>query len=220
MSLPHKIYASGQAVQKRWQRQIEIFRTKIWPGARDTSEKPIHVSKNKCKNGKTYFKSRYSCRACSRTFPQMKSPPQCVRPGKVPPLKKRQALWKACRQQAAAEVTTFGQKRKPKQKSLSKVADGAQATRRGLRAQRVGEAARPGPGSQTSRDSSEVDSNGASPSSKIQTKDINILTFNIGSIHRHLSEVLRTAEAHEAPLVCIQESPSRWDPSIHEHLPP
>lgn len=64
-------------------------------------------------------------------------------------------------------------------------AQGTSATRRGLRAQRIGEAGHPGP---------------------TQSSGLRIMCYNISSIRRHFDEVMAEADRCKADLICVQET--------------
>lgn len=121
-------------VKQRWEHRVAEFQKRAWAGAHDIGSKAVCVTLYTCKSGKVLQYPRYQCKRCCRMVTAGDLPisicsshPRC---SKAPSLKRRKQIWQTCLKVAAR---------------LSKVADGVRATRRGHRAQRIGEASHPGP---------------------------------------------------------------------------
>lgn len=128
------VQTSQSVVKQRWEHRVAEFQKRAWAGAHDIGSKAVCVTLYTCKSGKVLQYPRYQCKRCCRMVTAGDLPisicsshPRC---SKAPSLKRRKQIWQTCLKVAAR---------------LSKVADGVRATRRGHRAQRIGEASHPGP---------------------------------------------------------------------------
>lgn len=128
------VQASQSVVKQRWEHRVAEFQKRAWAGAHDIGSTAVCVTIYTCKSGKVLQYPRYQCKRCSRMVTAGDLPISICsshpRRSKAPSLKRRKQIWQTCLKVAAR---------------LSKVADGVRATRRGHRAQRIGEASHPGP---------------------------------------------------------------------------
>lgn len=187
-----RVQASQSSVQKRWRRRVEEFQKHPWPGSHDIESDPCDVTVSVCQSGKTNRFSRYRCKRCQRTVTagDMAGSICMLHPerSKAPTLQRRVRLWKQCLRVATLTVTKGSTKDKcnPKRKAqplrlkLSKEADGVRASRRGLRAVRVGEAKHPGP--------------------------LQMASFNIASFRLHFNELCKVARKNSISVICLQET--------------
>ena len=207
---PTGVLATIDTVQKRWVRQLELFKKVRWAAAHDLSPEPTAVYQTRhSKNGKRYTSKKFTCLKCS-CFTRSSEIPAAIcsaaQKGRLPSLAKRKALWQKCREEAAKEITmdfcqqdNQSNKRKlgsdsgnsfPNKRmvpSFSKKADGSAATGRGLRAVRVGEAKHPGPSG---------DHGGK----------LRCVAWNINSFRNHFAAMCQEAEAVNANVIFLQET--------------
>jgi hypothetical protein len=207
---PTGVLATIDTVQKRWVRQLELFKKVRWAAAHDLSPEPTAVYQTRhSKNGKRYTSKKFTCLKCS-CFTRCSEIPaafcSAAQKGRLPSLAKRKALWQKCREEAAKEITmdfcqqdNQSNKRKlgsdsgnsfPNKRmvpSFSKKADGSAATGRGLRAVRVGEAKHPGPSG---------DHGGK----------LRCVAWNINSFRNHFAAMCQEAEAVNANVIFLQET--------------
>ena len=99
-------------------------------------------------------------------------------PGKIPKVATQKRTWRRCYEVAAKAGTNCGGREKKKKTSLSKMASGTASARRGLRAQRIGEADRPGPWSSRRNPFQGV----SSPPDSIR-----VTCYNISSASKHFN---------------------------------
>ena len=173
----HRLAAADDAFARRWQAHWHAFQQRKWAGAHDIALEVASYRTHTAKLGHQWVRHYHACRGCGLLVSRDQVVSSvCISSGSPPALKRRKQIWAQCRAVAAKSLKDARDQRR-----LSDQAGGTAATRRGLRAVRVGEARHPG------------------PSSCLALASWNICSW------RHVEAALAHADAHSASILCLQE---------------
>ena len=202
MSAPQRLISSHATVQKRWQEQLNIFKSHRWPGAHDLNPNPISIFASKDSRGMSTHVNKYECKKCHRIFGASAVPGTICRgdftKGKIPSRVKRAEIWAKCRKQAALKVVKYPTKKVKKQ---TKQTAKASKTLRKITKARIdmnefGEASNPGPSPTQNTESTEA----------LDGKmHLRMWSQNIRSFHTNGEDLLDRAVDHNVSLIAMQE---------------
>ena len=134
---PKRLNAARDSLQLRWEHHWKAFSKARWPRSHDLPVEATVWREYNSKNQGKCYSPFHVCKKCGiqveRNSWHLYSCPAAKSQKPLPTLKDRKAIWAKCR--AEAHKTAI----------LSKFADGTRATKKGLRAKKLGEATNPGP---------------------------------------------------------------------------
>lgn len=196
ISAPHRLKLCKQFYDKRWTLQHKHFLLRTWKGAHVIEAEPCFARPYNSKTGKTAHNIYHRCQNCELPVPRQCMPLRVCPAfsGKPTPLNQRKKIWKKCRTEATKDLASQSSCSKSRVSSshhpLSFQAAGTSATRRGLRAQRIGEASHPGPASEP----------------ECGHHQLRMLSQNIRSWHTNGVNCLTQAAEQDISLVAFQET--------------